>query len=110
MISVLEPQTQIPAVRVPLRVIVSHPARQANIYYRPRAAEQMGAEVVFLTGLYYRPHRFPYSAIQYVPAARRDLSIVLLDKRWGYDLNPNMVIRLLYPITKVTLRPIRSII
>ena len=109
MISVLEPQTQIPSVPVPLRVIVSHPARQANIYYRPRAAEQMGAEVVFLTGLYYRPDRFPYSAIQYLPAARKERLRFLLEKRRIEGLNPNNVISLLGPVLEVTLRPMGKI-
>src|SRR5215471_14441878 len=105
MISGLNPQAQMSAMPVPLRVIVSHPARQANIYYRPRAAEQMGAEVVFLTGLYYRPDRFPYSAIQYLPAARRERLRVLLEKRRIDGLNPNNVISLLGPFLEVALRP-----
>ena len=98
MISGLKPQVQISAMPAPLRVIVSHPARQANIYYRPRAAEQMGAEVVFLTGLYYRPDRFPYSAIQYLPPARRERLRVLLEKRRIDGLSPNNVISLLGPL------------
>jgi glycosyltransferase involved in cell wall biosynthesis len=96
-------------MRVPLRVIVSHPARQANIYYRPRAAEQMGAEVVFLTGLYYRPDRFPYLAVQYLPAARRKRLAVLLEKRRIDGLNPNNVISLLGPFLEVILRPMGRI-
>src|SRR5215469_11403376 len=109
MISGLKAQTQFSAMAAPLRVIVSHPARQANIYYRPRAAEQMGAEVVFLTGLYYRPDRFPYSAIQYLPVARRERLRVLLEKRRIGGLNPNNVISLLGPFLEVTLRPMGRI-
>ena len=105
----LKPQAQISAMPVPLRVIVSHPARQANIYYRPRAAEQMGAEVVFLTGLYYRPDRFPYSVIQYLPASRRERLRVLLEKRRIDGLDPNHVISLLGPVLEVTLRPMERI-
>jgi glycosyltransferase involved in cell wall biosynthesis len=109
MISGVKLQVQIPAMPVPIRVIVSHPARQANIYYRPRSAEQMGAQVIFLTGLYYRPERFPYSAIQYLPGARRERLRILLEKRRIDGLNPNNVISLLGPFLEVTLRPMGRI-
>lgn len=92
-----------------LRVIVSHPARQANIYYRPRAAEQMGAEVVFLTGLYYRPDRFPYCLVNYLPAARKERVRVLLEKRRIDGLNPDHVISLLGPLLEVCLRPLGKV-
>jgi glycosyltransferase involved in cell wall biosynthesis len=88
-----------------LRVVVSHPARQANIYYRPRAAEQMGAEVVFLTGLYYRPNRFPYSVVRYLPAATRERVQIELEKRRLEGLSPENVISLLGPALEITLRP-----
>ena len=88
-----------------LRVVVSHPARQANIYYRPRAAEQMGAEVMFLTGLYYRPDRFPYSIVRYLPTARRERVEIELEKRRLEGLSPENVISLLGPALEATLRP-----
>src|ERR1700733_2818151 len=84
-----------------LRVIVSHPARQANIYYRPRAAEQMGADVLFLTGLYYRPDRFPYWLVDYLPAARKERLRFLLEKRRIDGLSPDHVISLLGPLLEV---------
>jgi glycosyltransferase involved in cell wall biosynthesis len=105
----LQSQAHVSPTPAPLRVIVSHPARQANIYYRPCAAEQMGADVSFLTGLYYRPDRFPYSAIQYLPAARREKLQVLLEKRRIEGLSPENVISLLGPLLEVTLRPLGKI-
>jgi glycosyltransferase involved in cell wall biosynthesis len=92
-----------------LRVVVSHPARQANIYYRPRAAEQMGAEVVFLTGLYYRPDRFPYSAVRYLPPAKREQVEIELEKRRLEGLSPDNVISLLGPLLELTFRPMGKI-
>src|SRR5712692_10719996 len=81
-----------------LKVIVSHPARQANIYYRPRAAEQMGADVTFLTGLYYKPDRLPYSLVRCLPAAKRARVEYELEKRRLEGLSPENVISLLGPM------------
>lgn len=92
-----------------LQVIVSHPARQANIYYRPRAAEQMGADVVFLTGLYYRPDRFPYSLVRYLPKARRARVEYELEKRRLAGLSPENVIGLLGPTLEFVFRPMGKI-
>jgi len=89
----------------PVRVIVSHPARQGNIYYRPRAAEQMGAHVTFLTGLYYRPDRFPYCLVNFLPDHRKARMNVLLEKRRLEGLSPENVISLLGPLLEITLRP-----
>jgi glycosyltransferase involved in cell wall biosynthesis len=89
----------------PFRVIVSHPARQVNVYYRPRAAEEMGAEVVFLTGLYYRPDRFPYSIVRYLPSAKRERVEIELEKRRLEGLSPDNVISLLGPALELTFRP-----
>jgi glycosyltransferase involved in cell wall biosynthesis len=91
------------------RVVVSHPARQANIYYRPRAAEQMGADVVFLTGLYYRPDRFPYSMVRYLPSANQQRVEIELQKRRLDGLSPENVISLLGPTLEMTFRPLGRI-
>jgi glycosyltransferase involved in cell wall biosynthesis len=92
-------------LRKDMRVVVSHPARQANVYYRPRAAEQLGAKVAFLTGLYYRPDRFPYSFVRYLPPARRKRIEIELEKRRIDGLSPENVISLLGPTLEVTFRP-----
>ena len=105
----LQSQAHVSTLPTPLRVIVSHPARQANVYYRPRAAEQLGADVFFLTGLYYRPDRFPYSAIRYLPKVRRENLRVLLEKRRIDGLSPENVTSLLGPLLEVTLRPLGKI-
>jgi len=88
-----------------VRVIVSHPARQGNIYYRARAAEEMGADVTFLTGLYYRPDRLPYSLLQFLPEKKKNDIEVLLEKRRIEGLNPENVVSLLGPLLELTLRP-----
>ncbi len=54
-----------------LRVIYSHPARQQNVPERPARASQLGLDVTFLTGLYYKPDQFPYSALRWTPSAMR---------------------------------------
>jgi hypothetical protein len=87
-----------------LQVIVSHPARQANIYYRACAAEAMGANVVFLTGLYYRPDRFPYSLVRYLPRAKKARIEFLLEKRRLQGLSPEHVVTLLGPSLEAVLR------
>jgi hypothetical protein len=88
-----------------LRVIVSHPARQINVY-RPRAAEEIGADVLFLTGLYYRPDRFPYSAVRYLPASKKERVQTELEKRRLEGLSPANVVSLLGPALEITFRPI----
>jgi glycosyltransferase involved in cell wall biosynthesis len=92
-----------------LHVIVSHPAKQGNIYYRPRAAQAMGASVVFLTGLYYRPDRLPYSLVRFLPAARRARMERLLEKRRIEGLSPENVTTLLGPVLETTMRPMRKV-
>jgi hypothetical protein len=89
-----------------LKVVVSHPARQANIYYRPRAAEQMGADVTFLTGRYYRPDRLPYALVRYLPAERRMRVEYELEKRRLEGLSPENVISLLGPMLEAIFRPL----
>jgi glycosyltransferase involved in cell wall biosynthesis len=89
-----------------LKVVVSHPARQVNIYYRPRAAEQMGADVTFLTGLYYRPDRLPYALVRYLPSERRMRVEYELEKRRLEGLSPENVISLLGPMLEATFRPL----
>jgi glycosyltransferase involved in cell wall biosynthesis len=88
-----------------VRVIVSHPARQANVYYRPCAAERAGMEVRFLTGLYYRPDRFPYSMVRWLPDGRRERIVKLLEKRRIDGLSPDNVVSLMGPTLEVALRP-----
>jgi glycosyltransferase involved in cell wall biosynthesis len=91
------------------RVIASHAARQANIYYRPRAAEQVGADVLFLTGLYYRPDRFPYSMVRYLPRAKKERLERELEKRRLEGLSPENVVSLFGPALEMTLRPMKKI-
>ena len=65
----------------------------------------MGAEVTFITGLYYRPDRFPYSLVRYLPQERRRRIELQLEKRRIDGLNPKNVVSLLGPLLEMTLRP-----
>lgn len=78
----------------PFEVIVSHPAKQGNIYERPLAAQRHGIPVKFLTGLYYKPEQFPYSLVKFLPAYKRDSVLHQLEKRRLPELNPEFVISL----------------
>jgi glycosyltransferase involved in cell wall biosynthesis len=79
-------------------VIVSHPARQAIVYYRPMGAERMGIDVTFLTGLYYKPDSFPYSLARWVPARKRRAVLDLLELRRIEGLSPQNVVTILGPV------------
>ncbi|MGA2578118.1 MAG: glycosyltransferase family 4 protein [Bryobacteraceae bacterium] len=87
------------------RVIVTHPARMGIIYQRPWAAEKAGMDVRFLTGLYYRPGRFPYSLVRWLPRRRRQAVEKLLEKRRIEGLSPENVTSLLGPSLEAILRP-----
>src|ERR1700722_16350194 len=87
------------------RIIVTHPARQGNIYIRPWAAEQAGLDVRFLTGLYYRPDRFPYSVVRWLPRKIRQKLQASLEKRRILGLSPEKVTSLMGPWLEVILRP-----
>jgi glycosyltransferase involved in cell wall biosynthesis len=65
----------------------------------------MGVEVRFLTGLYYRPERFPYSMVRWLPAGRRRRLVELLEKRRIEGLSPDNIVSLLGPVLEMTLRP-----
>src|SRR5712671_6036385 len=79
------------------RVIVSHPARQAIIYHRPMGAERMGIAVTFLTGIYYKPNKFPYFLARWAPAARRKGLLERLELRRIEGLSPDNVVTILGP-------------
>ena len=87
--------------------MVSHPAKQANVYHRPRAAERAGITVRFLTGLYYRPDKAPYSLVAWLPEGKRREITKLLEKRRIDGLDPGNVISLLGPSLELVLRPLR---
>ena len=92
-----------------LHIVVSHPARQVNVYYRPRAAELMGADVIFLTGLYYRPDRVPYSLVRFLPAARRARVEYELEKRRLTGLSQENIVSLMGPVLEVLFRPMGKV-
>jgi glycosyltransferase involved in cell wall biosynthesis len=83
------------------RVIVSHPARQAIVYHRPMGAEQMGIDVILLTGLYYKPNAFPYFLTRWLPARRRKSLLELLELRRMQGLSPENVTTLLGPVLEI---------
>lgn len=93
------------SVPAALRVIVSHPAKQGNVYHRPRAAEIAGMDVRFLTGLYFRPARFPYFLLPWLPRTLRGRWLQLLQKRRIDRLKDGSVVSLLGPSLELALRP-----
>jgi glycosyltransferase involved in cell wall biosynthesis len=78
-------------------VIVSHPARQAVVYHRPMGAERMGISVTFLTGIYYKPERFPYFLARWAPGDKRKALLELLELRRIDGLSPENVATILGP-------------
>lgn len=52
--------------------IVSHPAKQGQIYQIPLAIQREGIPVKFLTGLYYKPEQFPYSFVKFLPPSKEE--------------------------------------
>ena len=69
----------------------------------------MGADVIFLTGLYYRPDRVPYSLVRFLPAARRARVEYELEKRRLSGLSQENIVSLLGPTLEVVFRPLGKI-
>lgn len=90
----------------PFEVIVSHPAKQGNIYERPLAAQRQGISVKLLTGLYYKPDQFPYSLVKYLSSPKRATAVRQLEKRRLAELNPESVISLGGPWLEMIFRPL----
>ena len=63
------------------RAVVSHPAKQGNMYRVPLGAKECGIAVDFLTGIYYRPDRLPFRLLRLLPAAGRRSLAALLERR-----------------------------
>ena len=61
-------------------------------------AEQMGIDVTFLTGIYYKPDRFPYLLARWAPANKRKGLLELLELRRVQGLSPNNVVTILGPV------------
>ena len=78
-----------------LRVIISHPAKQVISFNRALAAERMGADTTFLTGIYFKPNKFPYSLIRWLPPAKRASFQEFLNNRRIDGLSDSNVVSLL---------------
>jgi glycosyltransferase involved in cell wall biosynthesis len=55
-------------------ILISHPANQGTIYFRPWAAKRERFPTRFATGLYYQPERWPYSWLRRIPKVERFLA------------------------------------
>lgn len=64
-----------------MRIIISHPARQQSVYQWPLAIQEAGIDVKFVTGIYYKPHAFPYSLVKHLPERWREAATQNLLKR-----------------------------
>jgi len=67
-------------------------------------AEQMGIDVTFLTGIYYKPDRFPYLLARWAPASKREKLLELLELRRVQGLSPNNVVTILGPVLEAAYR------
>lgn len=64
-------------------------------------AERMGIDVKFLTGIYYKPNRFPYFLARWAPAKKRQALLELLELRRIEGLSPDNVVTILGPVPEV---------
>ena len=87
-------------------VIVSHPARQGFVYQIPLSAQRHGIPIRFLTGLYYKPDKLPYSLVKYLPPTMRSSLLYKLEKRRQHELNSETVVSLWGPWLEVAFRPL----
>jgi len=85
-------------------VIYSHPHKQGNIYHWPLAAQEAGLETKFLTGLYYKPDRFPYSLLARLPQPLRRRLARQLEKRRMPGLDPETVVPVSGPWPELAVR------
>ena len=83
-------------------VLISHPAKQGTIYFRPWAAQREGFPTRFATGLYYQPDRWPYSWLRRIPKMER-----ILKRRSIEGLDPGNVTSLGGPWIELLCRPLR---
>ncbi len=58
----------------------------------------MGADITFLTGIYFKPNKFPYSLIRWLPAGKRASFQELLNNRRIDGLSDSNVVSLLGPL------------
>jgi len=89
----------------PSRVLIAHPARQKSVYERPWAAYKAGRPVLFFTGLYYEPSKFPYRLVPYLPAHWRERCLAQLEKRRIPGFDDRLVITPGGPWLEFLLRP-----
>ncbi|SMF63131.1 Glycosyl transferases group 1 [Tistlia consotensis] len=81
------------------QVVVSHPARQGFVYRLPLAAQLAGLETRFLTGLYYRPDRWPWRWL-----ARRPGLAATLARRRQPGLDDRVVVSVSGPLPELAYR------
>lgn len=85
------------------RVIVSHPAKQQIVYWWPMAMQEARIPVKFLTGIYYKPHSFPYRLANGLPARWRSRIIDKLMRRQQPGLDAESVVS--WPWLELGFRP-----
>ncbi len=83
-------------------ILISHPAKQGTIYFRPWAAQREGFPIRFATGLYYQPKRWPYSWLRRIPRFERSL-----ERRRIAGLDSENVVSFGGPWIEMLCRPLR---
>ena len=64
----------------------------------------MGIDVTLLTGIYYKPNRFPYSLVRWAPATKRKALIELLELRRMPGLSSGNVVTIMGPVLECAYR------
>jgi len=76
-------------------VVVSHPAKQ-HVYQVVLALERAGLLRQFITGIYFKPNRFPYTMIRWLPAVGQVRLSKELRKRYFEELQGDLIISVPY--------------
>lgn len=85
----------------PNSVVVFHPAKQ-HVYQVVLALQRAALLQRFITGIYFKPTAFPYTMIQWLPAASRARALRELKKRRLDELDANLIIS--FPYIEATFR------
>jgi glycosyltransferase involved in cell wall biosynthesis len=93
-------------VNIPTRpaVLISHPAKQGNIYERPFAAQQGGWDVTFLTGFYSKSGGAVANTVRHLPVRFRERMGTWLNKRRHDGLDESRVVSIGSPYLEAVSR------
>jgi glycosyltransferase involved in cell wall biosynthesis len=76
-------------------VVVAHPAKQ-HVYQVVLALERAGLLRQLITGIYFKPNKFPYKMIRWLPVANREHALRELKKRRADELDDSLITTIPY--------------